>query len=85
MLDIRFKTGDRLALGYVYLLSVGFNPSEGITLVFTSHTVRIRGRCLEALYAGLSEHRVNYVAEQHQHPMDADQEKAWIERVEIEE
>ena len=63
MLDVRRKTGDRIGLPYTYLTAVTFDPSEGLTLQFSTHTVRIKGRSLQKLYQPLLLHQVSYVQE----------------------
>ncbi len=63
MLDLRFRTGDRKALSYSYLVSVEFDRSKGVTLEFTGHRVEIRGRNLEDVYQRLLFHRAGFIAE----------------------
>ncbi|MCB9918595.1 MAG: hypothetical protein H6832_09345 [Planctomycetes bacterium] len=70
MLQLRKKSGDSLAIGYGYIDSIGFDPSEGITISCGRRSIRIKGRCLQAatasgvcLLEGLVLHRVAWVRE----------------------
>jgi hypothetical protein len=69
-LELRRKDGNVTALGYPWLESIEFNPSVGVTLKFTGHTVIIRGRNLNAEYRpnvmlinGILRHKVPWVQE----------------------
>ncbi len=49
--------GKRLFLNYAYLVSGEYVPEEdSINLVFTTHTVKLTGHHLDALYESLAEH-----------------------------
>ncbi|QDU45222.1 hypothetical protein Mal52_37130 [Symmachiella dynata] len=70
MLEIRHKNGRITALGYAWLDSAEFDPSEGITLRFSGRTVKIIGRNLNGevrpnirLFDGLVRHRVPWIQE----------------------
>lgn len=70
MVEFRFKDGTVIALGYAWLESAEFDPSEGITLNFTGRTVKITGKNLNTdrrrnvrLFAGLIRHRVPWLQE----------------------
>lgn len=63
MLELRFKTGDSEAIAYSYLLSVAFNPSEGIRLDFGGKLATITGRNLRRLYDALVAQRAAFVRE----------------------
>jgi hypothetical protein len=63
MLELRRKSGDALALGYAYLVSIGFNRSGGLVLEFTGHQVKIKGRNLRPLWRGLVQQRVAWLQE----------------------
>lgn len=70
MLEIRHKDGKVSALGYAWLESVEFDPSEGITLRFSGKIVRITGRNLNGqirpqirLLDGIMRHRVPWIQE----------------------
>lgn len=63
MLELRRKSGDALALGYAYLVSIGFKRSEGLVLEFTGHRVKVKGRNLQALFRGLVQQRVAFIQE----------------------
>jgi hypothetical protein len=62
MLDIRQPNGNRLALPYIGLLAIVHDPSEGITLKFQTHDVRLSGSNLQPLYTALTLHHVQWVA-----------------------
>ena len=63
MLDVRLRSGARLALPYSYLIFINFDPSTGIEAVFSSHAVTIQGRNLRPIYEGLLLHRVEWLQE----------------------
>jgi hypothetical protein len=63
MLELRFKTDDAEAFPYSYLVRAKFNRSEGILLDFGVAEVRISGRNLRPLYAGLVTQRVAMIPE----------------------
>jgi hypothetical protein len=70
MLELRKRTGNRLAVAYGWIERIEFDPSEGITLRAPGLTVRIVGSNLNAevrpsvrLFEGLTRHRVTWVSE----------------------
>jgi hypothetical protein len=71
MLELRFRNGNIVALGYSWLEEVRFDPSDGIILIFAGQrVVRILGRNLNAeklpnvrLFDGLIRHKVTWVQE----------------------
>jgi hypothetical protein len=63
MLELRFTTGNARAFAYSYLVGVQFDRSAGITLDFSGYEVRITGRNLDPLFAGLVSQRVAVVNE----------------------
>ncbi len=54
MLELRFKNGNVLALGYAWLEKVNFDPSEGFVLHFVNHKVHLRGNHLQQPIRGQS-------------------------------
>jgi hypothetical protein len=69
-LELRRKDGSVHAIGYPWLESITFNPSEGMTLKFTGQTVKIRGRNLTEpakenvmLLNGILRHKVPWIQE----------------------
>ncbi len=72
MLELRKKTGHVKGFGYAWLESAEYDPSDGITLYFPGHVVRIRGKNLNAasadrtlagLFGGILRHRVPWAQE----------------------
>jgi hypothetical protein len=70
MLEVHKKDGNIIAFGYAWLERADFDPSEGITLKFTGHKVKIVGRNLNAvaknnarLFNGIMRHRVPWIQE----------------------
>jgi hypothetical protein len=63
MLELRFQAGNARAFAYSYLVSLDFNPSEGIRMDFSGYEIRIAGRNLRPLFAGLVAQRVAFVVE----------------------
>ena len=53
MVELRFKTGNARAFAYSYLVSIDFDPSQGIRMDFSGYEVAIAGRNLNPLFAGL--------------------------------
>jgi hypothetical protein len=45
--------GEKLFLNYAYMISGKFSPDGTITLFYTTHTVTLKGRNLEALHESL--------------------------------
>jgi hypothetical protein len=69
-LELRFKTGNIHALGYSWLEHAEFDPSEGITLYFVGHMVKVCGSNLHLplrnhihLFDALLRHRVPWIQE----------------------
>lgn len=63
MVEFRFKTGNARAFAYSYLVSIEFDPSKEIRMDFSGYEVRIAGRNLNPLFAGLVAQRVAVVNE----------------------
>ena len=91
MLEIRRKDGNIKALGYAWLESCDFDPSDGIILRFTGQAVRLVGRNLNRemrphlkLFEGLVRHRIPWIQEADEPTvMTAAQQATLIERVEF--
>lgn len=63
MCEFRLKTGNAVALAYSYLVKAEFNPSLGIELDFSAHVVKLTGRNLAPVFAGIVAQRVAVVTE----------------------
>lgn len=63
MCEFRLKGGNAVALAYSYLAKAEFDPSRGIVLDFSAHTVTLTGRNLAPVFAGLVAQRVAVVTE----------------------
>lgn len=63
MLELRFKSGRRLALDYHHLYSVEFEPGKGITFNFGEVLVRLHGRSLRHIAECAERHRLTWVEE----------------------
>ena len=70
MLEVRYRDGRLSAFAYELLDRAEFDPSEGIMLKFSSVTVRIIGRNLNAearpnlrLFDGIIRRRVSWIQE----------------------
>ncbi len=84
MLDIRSIARDSVALPYAYLEMIQFNPSKALVLTFTTCEVRIIGRNLPELYAGLVNHSVQYIQEKDaRHDREVPEYAPFISRIEI--
>ena len=62
-IDLRGSGGERYALRYSDLRSVGMPSLQSIILEFREHRVVVRGRNLALLYEGLIAQRVNHLEE----------------------
>ncbi len=63
MLELRFMNGNRMALGYPYLVAVEFDASGTIVLEFSGRNVTIEGINLGPVYGALVNHSVGYLQE----------------------
>lgn len=63
MCEFRMKTGDAVALAYSYLVRASFDRSGVIEIDFSAHRVRLSGRNLAPVFAGLVAQRVAVVTE----------------------
>lgn len=84
-LDVRLKTDDRYGFPYSYLIWKHYNPSEGITLRFSSYTVFVKGRNLKELYEALLNHRVEYIQEQDNRYDTGPESDPFIYQIEVKE
>lgn len=75
MLELRFKNGNAKALAYSYLVGMDFDPSKEIVMDFSAYEVRIKGRNLAPLFAGLVAQRVAVVQERDDLQAEASLEK----------
>ena len=63
MVDLRFRTGERIGFSYAWLTTVKLH-TDRIELSFTTGTlVTIRGRNLSPVYSALVNHQVVYICE----------------------
>jgi hypothetical protein len=74
MVLFRFKTENCLALSYPHLLWADYNPSYGITLHFSTHTVKLVGVRLASLMRELVTFSVAEITESSERYDDADHE-----------
>lgn len=72
MLDFQSRGGDAIAMAYSYLQTVRFDPSVGLTLSFTTHSVTLMGRNLNELYKALLDQIVRRIEEQGEHDREPD-------------
>jgi hypothetical protein len=63
MVEFRLKSNNARAFAYSYLVTIDFNPSDGIRMDFSGYEVKITGRNLHPLFAGLCAQRVAVVNE----------------------
>lgn len=83
MVDLRLASGDRWSFPYSMLLWVQWSRLEGFVMRYSTHTVVVRGRNLEAIYDGLIEHRLEYLqAELPQHDL-GDEKQAFVSAIEV--
>src|SRR5580658_1481855 len=83
MLDIRATGRNAVALPYLYLEMVQYNPSVALVLTFSTCEVRIEGHCLSALYGYLVEHAVESIQENDAKYEKPDENQPFIRRIEI--
>jgi hypothetical protein len=60
-LNLRFVEGHCVTFLYSHLQWMNFDPSKGIILHFSTHTVKVVGRNLSALYADLLELKCRHI------------------------
>ena len=90
MLELRKKDGHVKALAYAWLQIAEFEPSTGITLLFSIGKVRITGPNLNAesrpqirLFDGLVRHKVTFIQEARESDlMQSDPHFPVVERIE---
>ncbi|MFN0011739.1 MAG: hypothetical protein ACKVS8_08875 [Phycisphaerales bacterium] len=82
MLDLVFKSGDRLALSYSYLTKVELQASGSITLTFSTAMVTVEGRGLMPLHNALLSHMVRRISEVGSR-VDPDDDKPWIKSIAV--
>lgn len=70
MLELRKRSGERLAINYGWIESIAFDPSTGISLVAGRLRIEIAGTHLNTeqrphvrLFEGLTRHKVPWIAE----------------------
>lgn len=62
MLEVRLRGGERVALGYGYLIATEYEPT-GLILTFQRHVVTVTGRNLDRVYRGVVNHALLEIAE----------------------
>ncbi|MEN1704594.1 MAG: hypothetical protein AAGJ54_03640 [Planctomycetota bacterium] len=83
MLDLRFGTGNRVALPYSYLQAVELDPSKKLVLTYADRQVTIRGRHLDVLHAALTTNTAIAITESAV-LFDRDEEGPFVEKIDIE-
>jgi len=64
MLDVAKRSGERVALPYSYLTAGELqNDGQGLTLLFATHKVKVRGRGMRYLYERILTHSLQKIAE----------------------
>ena len=82
MLDLRFETGDALALPYYGIAAIRL--SGGTLTLFLEHlTVTVRGRHLGELHRELVLHRAAWLQERHQSEFTAGDTAPFIDQLEL--
>lgn len=82
MLDLRFETGDALALPYFGIAAIRL--SGGTLALFLEHlTVTVHGRHLGALHRELVRHYVPWLQERHQSEFTAGDTEPYIDQLEL--
>lgn len=82
MLELRFETGDGLALPYYGIAAIRL--SGGMLALFLEHlTVTVRGRHLGELHRELVLHRAAWLQERHASEFVAADAETYIERIEL--
>jgi len=75
MLRMELRAGASLALPYAHLGSLSLDAETGLTLLFATHKVLLKGRNLQPLYELLARHRVEalreHVTAAHRFPAEA--------------
>lgn len=83
MLEIWTKAGDCWAFPYPSLEYIRYNPSIGISLVFSFHRLLISGRNLRPLYAALAEQKVSSIQENEAKYDNAPDHVLFVSRIDV--
>lgn len=83
MIDFQKLDGNRTALHSNFLLSIEWNPSEGVRLTFSTHQIVLHGRNLEVIYEGLVQHAVSTLVEVDERHTKVPNETPVITRISI--
>lgn len=84
MLRLRFHDDTWRALPYYGLTSMSYDPALGIELVFSSTTVRLRGRNLFPLFTMIGDQSVRWVWEADRaNSLQSAESMAVVDRIEI--
>lgn len=83
-LVLRKANGNCHAFSYAHLYSIEYDPSDGITLTFSQHQVRLCGRHLDDLFRYLCHHRVQRVNETEESFLESpDEQQPVVSRIAI--
>lgn len=63
MLEFRLANGNRMAMGYPYLVGIDFDLSGVLALQFSGRTVTVEGSNLMPVFEALLNHAVGYLQE----------------------
>lgn len=85
MLDIRPKAGPWMALPYVALRKVQYDPDGRPPLVieFSSHIIEVEGRWLEGVYTAVVGHKARVLAEVQELYLEDGEPVPFIERLRV--
>jgi hypothetical protein len=84
MLDLRRLPALNLGLSYSYLMSVAFDPSGEMLLLFTSHKVTVKGKNLSRIYDAVLSHTLRYLQEENP-DYESEGAETFISEIAIEE
>ena len=82
MLDIRLRTGNRIAIPYGYILKVLLDPSKSIEIQTSDQAYLIAGRNLMPIYSAVTNHTALAVAEAPTQ-FDAGENEPFVESISV--
>jgi hypothetical protein len=83
MIDLRHGNGNRHSFPYAHLLWGELDPSIGITLHFSTHTVELTGVNLEPLYNAILGHACGVIQATSERHASKDKDETVVHRITV--
>ncbi len=82
MLDLRMRTGNRIAIPYGYILKVLLDPSKAVEIQTSDQTFLIAGRNLLPIYSAITSHTALAITEAPSQ-FDAGDDEPFVESISV--